>query len=242
MGLFDFLKPKSPLEKAAKQVKEAYAQPEYRRGAMDRLFEMGSEEAFWALLQRFAYNANGAIADESEKNDLVNQLVQRGEDVLPALKRFIQTEKNLAYPIQALVRIMGEPAAAEFLTEALQGYEPLDHRSTQAKTTLVISLAELLPPEQAQVYVPYLQDHHDDVQFQAIVALEGSAQPDTAEALIELCKQGATSPRVQRRAAQALTSLQWPVKEAFDDFDPELRSEYQLDKKGLLSPKHAAKS
>ena len=42
MGLFDKLKPKSPLEKAAKQVKEVYAQPDYRRAAMDKLAVEGS--------------------------------------------------------------------------------------------------------------------------------------------------------------------------------------------------------
>lgn len=241
MGLFDFLKPKSALEKAAQQVKEAYAQPDYRRGAMDKLFEIGSEEAYWALLQRFTYNANGQIADESEKNDLVARLVEHGEQALPVLQRFIKTEKKLDYPIQALLGIMGKEEGLTFLTEALQQYEPLDHRSTLAKTTLVLSLAELVDPEQAEIFVPYLADHHDDVQFQSIVAIERCANPDTAEALMALCAAGEFSPRVQRRAAQALVKLAWPVKQAYEGFDPELKSEYQLTKKGLLEKK-AAKS
>lgn len=40
VGLLDILRPKSPLEKASKQVLEVYAQPEYRRNAMDKLFEI----------------------------------------------------------------------------------------------------------------------------------------------------------------------------------------------------------
>ena len=63
MGLLDFIKPKSALEKAAAQVREPYAQPEYRRGAMDKLFEIGTDEAYRALLKRFTISAHGQIAD-----------------------------------------------------------------------------------------------------------------------------------------------------------------------------------
>lgn len=231
------LKPKTPLEKAAKQVREAYAQPEYRRAAMDKLVEIGTEEAIAALLQRFTFNASGQIADESEKHDLVDQLATLGEPAKAPLMRFIRTEKNIAFPIKALLKILPKDEGIAFLCETLKAYEPLDHRSTQAKATLVMSLSEVCGPEHAPVFVPYLDDHHDDVQFQAVVVLEKLKNPDVKDAIAGVCVGEAHASRVQRRAAQALADLKWPVKERYDAFNPELKRDYLLGKKGHLVPK-----
>lgn len=240
MGFLDVLKPKSPLEKAAKMVREPFAQPDVRRGAMNKLLEIGTEEAYTALLQRFTINAHGQIADEAEKRELVEDLARVGEPVLPALERFIRTEKTIAFPIRALTKIRGQEAALAFLIDTLQKYEPLDHRSTQAKTTLIFSVAEMAGPEHAQVLVPYLGDHHDDVQFQAIGALERLANPETREPLAKVCCGEGHAPRIQRRAAQALVDLGWPVKDLYDQFFAELKGEYLLGKKGQLLKKGAA--
>ena len=234
MGLFDFIKPKSPLQKASEQIREAYAQPDYRRGAMDKLFEIGTDEAYAALLQRFTYNANGQIADESEKNDLVRELSDVGDKVLPALKGFIQREQQLAYPIRVLVNIMGEEDARAFLLETLERYEPMDHRSTKSKISLLIALAELTTKDDAPRLIPYLDDHSDDVQAQAVMALEQLANPDAKDALCLVCADDAHAARVQRQAAGVLVDLGWSVKERYAGFSDELKEEFILGKKGAL--------
>ena len=234
MGLFEFLKPKSALQKASEQIREAYAQPDYRRGAMDKLFEIGTDEAYAALLQRFTYNANGQIADESEKNDLVQELSDVGDKVVPALKTFIETEQQLAYPIRSLVNILGEAAARDFLLDTLERYEPMDHRSTKSKTSLLIALADLCEAPQASRLVPYLEDHSDDVQAQAVMALEQLANPDTKDALCSVCSDDQHAARVQRQAATTLVDLGWPVKDRYAGFSDELKGEFILGKKGAL--------
>lgn len=238
MGLLDILKPKSPLEKASKQVLEVYAQPEYRRTAMDKLFEIGTPESYKALLMRFTINANGQIADESEKRDLVDQLVERGAEALPSIKEFIRTEKKaITFPIRALTRILSKDEAIAFLQETLQSYEPMDHRSVHAKLALVIVLGELLASEHAELFVPYLDDHSDDIQFQAVVALERLALGATKDSLIKVCQGDLHAARVKRRAAQALATLGWSVKGQYDTFDEELKAEYIVGKKGQLIAK-----
>lgn len=241
MGLLDFIKPKSALEKAAAQVREPYAQPEYRRGAMDKLFEIGTDEAYRALLKRFTISAHGQIADEAEKRELVDQLAGVGEPVLPALKEFVQTEKkNISFPVRAVLKILGKEAGIEFLKATLQQYEPLDHRSVQAKTTLVITLGELVDASEAALFAPYLEDHDDDVQFQAVVALERLANEAAArEPLVNVCTTDQHSARVKRRAAQALHELGWSVRDRYDAFDGELKDEFLLGKKGHLVKKQA---
>ncbi len=230
------LKPKSPLEKAAKQVREPYAQPDYRRGAMEKLFEIGTDEAYAALLKRFTINANGQIADESEKRDLVERLVDMGETAVGPLKIFVSNEKKaLSFPIQALGRILSKEQHEQFLTEVLQSYEPADHRSVNAKAALVAGLVELVPTERAQIFIPYVGDHDDDVQFQALEALEQLKPEGLNEVLIGVCGSDEHASRIQRRAAQALVNLEVELtKEAHAGFNAELKSEFVLNKKNKL--------
>ncbi len=242
MGLLDLIKPKSALEKASKAVREPYSQPEYRREAMQKLLEMANEEAYAALLMRFTFNSHGQIADEEEKNDLVEQLVKVGMPVVPTIQRFIQREKLIEFPIRALARILDRPALLAFLTAALKAYDPLDHRSTQPKATLISALHDYGAHDQATVVAPYLEDHHDDVQCQAIVALERFKHQETREALVKVLLADSHSGRVQSRAAQALVDLEWSVKDYFDKMSSEIKSEFVLSKKGTLVRKHQAPS
>ena len=239
VSLLEFLRPKSPLEKAKKQVREAYAQPEYRREAMDKLLEIGSPEAITALLGRFTVNASGQIADEDEKRDLVEMLVDAKGKTLDPLKTFIRTQKKyLAFPIRAYVRMVDRTEARAFLAETLAQYEPLDHRSTQAKTILLASLADLGGEGTAHAIAPYLTDHNDDVQYVAVESLERLENREIAGNLTDICTSDEYSARVKRRAADALCKLGWSVKPAFARFDAELKSAYVLGKKGQLVPKH----
>lgn len=242
MGLLDLIKPKSALEKNAKAIREPYSQPEYRREAMQKLLEMETEEAYDAVLMRFTFNSHGGIADEDEKNELVEELVKLGRAALPALTRFIQREKHIAFPVRAYARIVEKEELLEFLVGSLRKYEPLDHRSTQAKATLISSIHDYGTPAQATAVMPYLEDHHDDVQFQAIAALERFKDPATREALAKVCLEGGHSARIQSRAAQVLADLEWPVKDVYDKMTPELKAEFLLSKKGTLIRKHAASS
>lgn len=239
MGLLDLIKPKSPLEKAAKAVREPYSQPEYRREAMEKLLAMGTEEAYDAVLQRFTFNASGQIADESEKTDLVEEIVQVGRPMVPALQRFIQSEKQIAFPLRALARIVDKQELLAFLVESLQRYEPLDHRSTASKVTLLAALHDHGTAQQAAAIIPYLGDHHDDAQFQAIVALERIKDESAREALCKVCSGEGHSGRIQGRAAQALLELEWPVKDFYEKMSAEVRSNFLLSKKGTLVKKGA---
>src|SRR5687768_9217397 len=102
MGLFDVLKRGSPIERAQKDLREPYAQPEVRRAAMGKLLELATEEAYSALLVRFTFNCHGHIADEAEKRDLVDELVKVGRPAIEPLRRFIEKEKAVQFPIRAI--------------------------------------------------------------------------------------------------------------------------------------------
>jgi HEAT repeat protein len=237
MGLLDVFKRGSPIERAQKDLREPYAQPEVRRGAMSKLIEIGTEEAYEALLVRFTFNCNGHIADESEKRDLVDELVRIGKPAVEPLKRFIASSKQVAFPIRALSRMIEKKELLDFLTETLKKLEPLDHRSTEQKRLIIDALGELGTAEQASLVVPYLKDHSDDVQFQAVEALEKLKNESTYPALVEVCIGDQHSGRIQRRAAQVLEVLETSVRTQFDNFNRDLKNEYHLNKKGHLMKK-----
>lgn len=235
MGVFDFLKPKSALEKAAKQVREEYAQPDYRRGAMEKLFEIGTPEAFEALLRRFTVNANGQIADEQEKKDLVNELVRVGDESGPSIEKFIRGEtKALTFPIRAFMRIKSREEARATLLETLESHEPMDHRTTLAKVALIDALNELVDAETSARILPYLDDHHDDVQASVIELLETHQPEGTAEALGRVCGSDEHSGRIKRQSAKTLANLGLSVRAVYDSFDEELKETFLVGKKGQL--------
>lgn len=239
MGILDFIKPKSALEKAAKQIREEYAQPDYRRGAMEKLLEIGTPEAYEALLRRFTINANGQIADEAEKKDLVDELVRLGDKTSPSVEKFIRTEtKALTFPIRALVRIKERPEASRILLETLQQYEPLDHRTTLAKVALIDALGELLTEEEAVALLAYLDDHHDDVQASVVEVVERLQPHGTGEALAQVCSSDLHSGRIKRQAAKALAGLGVSVRTSYEGFDAELKEAFLLGKKGQLVTRH----
>jgi len=239
VGIFDVLKRKTPLEKLAKEVKEPFSQPEYRREAMDKLFRMGTEEAYKALLGRFTVAASGAIADEQEKREMVDRLVEVGEPALGQVKHFIKTEQKITFPLRALSRMVPKAEAIAFMIETLKQYEPLDHRSIEQKTTLLTTLGDLVGRDEAPIFIPYLEDHSDDVQFNTIVVLERLANPEARLPLAKVCVGEDHAQRIQRRAAEALAKLEWSVREHYDQFNAELKQEYLLGKKGLLVKKGA---
>lgn len=239
MGLFDVFKRKSPVEKLTKELTEPYAQPEYRRTAMNKLIELASPEAHAALLKRFTFNANGHIADESEKRDLVDEIVRIGKPMVEPIRNFIRSEKAIEFPIRALLKLESKETVRTFLSETLRAIEPLDHRTTERKRGLITGLTDLGFPESAEVIAPFLKDHSDDVQFQAVEALEALAEPNALTRLVEVCVGDAHAGRIQRRAAQVLERLEISVRDRFDEFNPELKSELMLGKKGQLLKKTA---
>lgn len=237
MGVFDVFKRQNPIERAVKDLREPFAQPEVRRAAMGKLLEIATDEAYYGLLVRFTFNASGHIADESEKRDLMQELVKVGRPAVDPLKRFIEKEKAISFPLRTLAQIMDREEALEFMTAALKKLEPLDHRTTEQKKALIVAIADLGKPEQAPAVVPYLKDHNDDVQAQAVETLEKLKNVETYSALVEVCVGDAHAARIQRRAAQVLEVLEIPLKAEFEKFNGELRSEYLLTKKGTLAKK-----
>ena len=147
--------------------------------------------------------------------------------------------KALTFPIQALIRIRSSEEAKAVLLDALKQYEPMDHRTTQAKVAIIDALGELMDTEEAEALLPYLNDHHDDVQASVIEVIEHRSPPAAAEALAQVCGSELHSGRIKRMSARTLAELGLPVRSAYEAFDPELKDAFLLGKKGQLVPRKA---
>jgi len=215
-GLFGGNKPtEKNIAKQVLKVKERYAQPEYRRVAMDTLLDWGTPEAFDGVLQRFVVVVQSPHWDEEEKRWLVEELTERGAPAREALARFLKKHNNVAFAARALRNLCDAESFKEQLGNALLAREPEDYRSAQAKQDLIQALGEVLTEgEGAEVLLPYIDDHADDVQCAAIEVVEKVHAESTYPRLAEMVTEDVHSARVQRAAASAIARLQIPIDPA----------------------------
>ncbi|MCC7108536.1 MAG: hypothetical protein IT382_04570 [Deltaproteobacteria bacterium] len=243
-GLFGGDKPtQKNIDKLVVRVKERYAQPEYRREAMDKLLAMGTPEAITGVLARFTVVAQSPHWDEEEKRWLVDQLAGLGEPARVALLSFLKKADHIAFAAKALKRLDNSEQYVADLTEALAARPPEDHRSTQGKGELVAALADTMDPKARDAIAPYLDDHSDDVRCLAADALEKlwplpGDKASAEERLKAAIADDGRSARVLRHTAAAMQRLGVGV-DPTKALAPAVAEDFVV-RDGKLSPAHAA--
>lgn len=114
MGLLDIFSSKPSKDAILSQVqkaKEIYAQPEYRRMAMEKLLKWGDDESLAGLLERFCVVVQSPHWDEDEKRWLVEEFTRLGESVLPILREFVLKKNEVNYALQAYRAIVKDDKA-----------------------------------------------------------------------------------------------------------------------------------
>lgn len=211
MALFGLIGSDKPtpknIHKQVTRVKERYAQPEFRRGAMDKLLEWDTPESLLGLMQRFTVVVNSPHWDEEEKRWLVDELAQRGDNARQAIVRFLKRENYVAFAARALRRLVDEQTYLSDLVEALRAHPPDDHRSVQGKQELVAALGEAGDTHAMQAIIPYLDDHSDDVRCTTVDVVERHALATAYPRLVETLSEDFHSARVLRHVAGAVSRL-----------------------------------
>lgn len=230
MGLFDIFKSGPSKEAILSQVtkaKEVYAQPDYRRMAMDKLLKWATPESYEGLLERFCVVVQSPHWDEEEKRWLVDEMVKIGDGVLPILKNFILKKNEVNHALLAYRKIAGDEKYHEMLKLALNARPPSDHRSIQAKQELISALSENPKPELKNVVLPYLDDHSDDVQCASIEVLAKIDDREVNDRLLDLLKSETHSARVLRAAAMVVANKKIPVQDAV--LADEVKEDFRID-------------
>jgi hypothetical protein len=201
------------IDKLVVRLRERYAQPEYRREAMEKLLAMGTPEALAGVLQRFTIVAQSPHWDEEEKRWLVDELAQRGEPAKEALRIFLKSADHIAFASKALARLSSKDEFLADLITSLHARPPEDHRTVQGKAELVAALAEFGDARAVAAILPYTDDHADDVQCTTVDALEklwsaaGGEQESAEKKLQAVIVNDARSARVLRHTAAAMARL-----------------------------------
>ncbi len=201
------------IDKLVIKVKERYAQPEYRREAMEKLLALGTPEAIAGVLQRFAVVAQSPHWDEEEKRWLVEELAERGDPARAALLAFLKRADHIAFAAKALKRLSAGDAFMRDLADALRARPPEDHRTSQGKAELIAALGDANTADALAAVLPYLSDHADDVQCTTVDSIErlwsapDAPHADSVTRLQAIVTDDARSARVLRHAAGAMMRL-----------------------------------
>jgi len=220
MGIFDLLskegRAKSALERHIKKVNDKHAQSPDRFAAMEKLREMGTEEAIYGLVRRFGFVYDKTIEDEQEKDWVADALAVLGERGFAPVRRYILEGETVSYPLRVLERIAKPDKVLAVIDELAEREEPGYTRHPQKKIQFIGWLGEwkgAKPAEIARRIVPYVKDFDETVRFTAIDALahqhdEAAARGPLLDALIRPEEE---SRRILVRIVEVLADAGWRV-------------------------------
>ncbi len=226
----------SKIDRLRKQVREPYSQHENRKEAMIKLINIGTPEAYAALLSRFGVNASSVHYDEVEKDWLAERVIERGddEDMMVALRQIILTEDRLSKALEAAEQTMSAEGYEALVMEALERRID-DHRAADAKVDLLSALRELGGDAARRAGIIALQDRSDDVILEGIDLLESTAAEDETEALWDLFHDPFQAPRILRRAGLCLANLAVIDPKGRDGIPEALQEDFRLESGCLIA-------
>jgi hypothetical protein len=224
MGIFDLLskegRARSALDSAIKKTMNKFVQSQDRYAAMEKLRDIGTDEALYGLCRRFGYNYDKTIEDEQEKQWVQDTLVGLGEQALPPVRRWILQGETVSSAFSVLEQIAPPEKVLEVVDQLIEREEPGYTRHPQKKIQLLSWLGEwkgAAPAEAARRIAPYLKDFDETVRFTAVEAM-AHANPDEASSrapLYEaLLRPEEESRRVLVRVAEVLAERGWRADEA----------------------------
>src|SRR4051812_19292024 len=118
--MFDFLKSKSPIERLTKRLVETAGEDAPRIEAAEKLAEMDTPEATYALAKRFTVSSKVITQDIEEKRMVVDMLAEKGPRAVDPMLRFLKSHQQVEWPVQALVRILSNEELVPKLVSVLE--------------------------------------------------------------------------------------------------------------------------
>jgi HEAT repeat protein len=205
------------LRRAMEKVTSKHAQSVDRFSAMEKLGKDGSEEALHALCTRFGFKYDKTIEDQQEKQWVVDTLVNKGADALPAVRRYMKTAPSLHYPLIVLGRIADKDTLFEIVDEILADEPPGYTRDPERRTDVLSWLGEwdeAPNKEVARRILPYLADFDENVRYKAVDSIGFKPSPEAAGPLVQaLVREEEESRRLRQRIAEVLSENQWDLGE-----------------------------
>ena len=222
------------IDKLVKRLTEPQGEDAPRIEAAEKLSDWGTPESLYALLKRFTISSKVITQDVEEKRMVVRMLVEKGQDAVDPILRFLSTHHQVEWPIQALSQILPREELVPKLVQALEkvaaasAFTPPEHKSD-----LIRAMRGHVTPEIAAVLREFLSDDDDDVRIAAIDALSEVGE-EMREPLLEAFLEAEDRPRIRIKIAEVLAEHEWPVKGYRPKIEQTLPEGFHLSAKGLI--------
>jgi len=237
--MFDFFKRgQTPSQKQIDRLVKRLTEPQGEDGprieAAERLAEWGTPDALYALLKRFTISSKVITQDIEEKRMVVRMLVDKRQDAVEPILRFLSTHHHVEWPVQALSQILPQEELVPKLVGALEKvaaaseFTPPEH-----KADLIRAMSGHVTPEIAAVLRRFLSDDDDDVRIATIDALSEVGE-DMREPLLEAFLEAEERPRIRIKIAEVFADHDWPVKGYRPKIEETLPEGFHLSAKGLI--------
>jgi HEAT repeat protein len=206
--VFGFFSKERALQRTIKKATNKLSQSADRWAAMEKLRDIGTEEALYHLFRRFSFASLKLVDDEQEKAWVVQSMVAMGERCLPAMRRYMKSSSTIAYPLRILEDVADHDKALEIIDELLAVEEPGYTRDPTKRIQIIDWLAEWKQGSDEEVVeriVPYVADFDEGVRFAAVEAISLRPVPRAAEPLVKaLINEKDESGRLKVRIAEVL--------------------------------------
>jgi HEAT repeat protein len=237
--MFDFLRRNQApttkqIEKVVKRLTEPQGEDGPRIEAAQKLAEWGTPDALYGLLKRFTISSKVITQDIEEKRMVVRMLVERSNEAVEPILRFLGTHHQVEWPIQALSEILPREELVPKLVSALEkvaaasAFTPPEHKSD-----LIRAMRGHVTPEIAAVLKQFLSDDDDDVRIAAIDAIAEVGE-DMREPLLEAFLETDDRPRIRIKIAEIFADHDWPVKGYRPKVEQTLPEGFHLTAKGVI--------
>ena len=173
------------IDRAGKKLKNPNHQTQERKRMIEVLQQIGTPDAVYALLGRFMMRTPGSIVDEDEKQMTYQVLLSLGDVTIEPIRRFINKQDAVYWPLRALTEIAGRSVALEALLDALTQVEHGYDADMERKEQLASNLREFLDdPRAMDKLVELTDDPSEQVRVLALDALCETEDPRVTDLLV----------------------------------------------------------
>lgn len=240
MDLLSFLRPslQQQIQRLRKKAKEPHGDPSTRINACRKLIEIGSEDATYALLDRFSISASPSRQDDEEKEEVLGWIVRQGEQAVSALIRYLKRERQVYWPFRALQSILPPDRLAESLNEVLRHHWE-NPPANPDPTAQLIRAAEGLHTSELDETIAFFLDHEDDdVCLAALDYLFKREEEESRAPVLQTYVNAADRPRLRAYILDRMAELGWSVRGFRPTVEESLPEGYSLTRDGVVKTIH----
>lgn len=225
MGLLDFLKRKSPLEKHGERAGNKRAQNADRWESIQTLGKMATTEpaggkpderaeAVAALMERFTFYVDPTITDGEEKDETFRWICEAGEVAVDPIRKALRQQDSLSWGMKCLEQLLDEDRFIGELVELLGTMDVEYERDPQRKQQLLGTLEERRHPAIAEAVAPFLEDVNEESRFHAYGAVLAQEDAEAHREAVDEALAAEESVRIKVRVLELYADKGWDVPES----------------------------